>query len=206
MNAEGVFFEPLWTNFRVGSQTGILNWYTVSVALHAGLALAHHGALWLHARTDHDVSRRASVFADKIWPGVLIISLVTTLLSFFVQANVRSSLAQRPWGILFALFALGGLISVRFFKRAGKAGASFFSSCGYLYGTMACAAIGIFPYVLPARIPRYGLDTVEAAASHYGMVAALYWWVPGMVLVCGYFVYLYASLPSKFRRYDRDST
>ena len=26
------FFEPLWTNFRVGTDNGILDWYTLSVA------------------------------------------------------------------------------------------------------------------------------------------------------------------------------
>src|ERR1700746_4044543 len=29
LNAEGYFFEPLWTNFRAGSNPGILDWYTV---------------------------------------------------------------------------------------------------------------------------------------------------------------------------------
>src|SRR5271168_3968831 len=29
LNAEGYFFLPLWTNFRVDTNTGILDWYTV---------------------------------------------------------------------------------------------------------------------------------------------------------------------------------
>jgi cytochrome d ubiquinol oxidase subunit II len=29
LNAEGYFFEPLWTNWRVGEQNGILDWCTV---------------------------------------------------------------------------------------------------------------------------------------------------------------------------------
>ena len=29
LGPEGYFFEPFWTNFRLGDQTGILDWYTV---------------------------------------------------------------------------------------------------------------------------------------------------------------------------------
>ena len=29
LDASGYFFEPLWTNFRLGQETGILDWYTI---------------------------------------------------------------------------------------------------------------------------------------------------------------------------------
>src|SRR6202049_976267 len=29
LQADGYFFEPLWTNWRVGSEPGILDWYTL---------------------------------------------------------------------------------------------------------------------------------------------------------------------------------
>src|SRR5208282_956735 len=31
LDASGYFFEPLWTNFRLGEETGILDWYTTLV-------------------------------------------------------------------------------------------------------------------------------------------------------------------------------
>jgi hypothetical protein len=27
---------------------------------------------------------------------------------------------------------------------------------------------------------------------------ALFWWIPGILIACGYFVYLYRSLPGTF--------
>src|SRR5512146_3513302 len=33
LDASGYFFEPLWTDFRLGKETGILDWYTVLVGL-----------------------------------------------------------------------------------------------------------------------------------------------------------------------------
>lgn len=32
LGADGYFFEPLWTNFTVGTNNGVLDWYTCSVA------------------------------------------------------------------------------------------------------------------------------------------------------------------------------
>ena len=46
LDASGYFFEPLWTDFRVGKETGILDWYTILVGLAALAALTMHGAIW----------------------------------------------------------------------------------------------------------------------------------------------------------------
>jgi cytochrome d ubiquinol oxidase subunit II len=47
LNAEGYFFEPLWTNFRAGSYPGILDWYTVFTGVIALVTLTVHGALYV---------------------------------------------------------------------------------------------------------------------------------------------------------------
>src|SRR5499427_2975736 len=33
LDASGYFFEPLWTNFRLGEETGILDWYSTLVGV-----------------------------------------------------------------------------------------------------------------------------------------------------------------------------
>src|SRR5208337_524574 len=35
LDATGYFFEPLWTNFRLGAHTGILDWFTILVGVQA---------------------------------------------------------------------------------------------------------------------------------------------------------------------------
>src|ERR1019366_4635448 len=46
LDATGYFFEPLWTNFRLGPQTGILDWYTVLTGVVALVTLAAHGSYY----------------------------------------------------------------------------------------------------------------------------------------------------------------
>src|SRR5271168_1949820 len=47
LNADGFFFEPLWTNFRVGADNGILDWYTVLMGVVALVTLVVHGSLYV---------------------------------------------------------------------------------------------------------------------------------------------------------------
>ncbi len=202
LKEDGTFFEPLWTDFRVGQQAGILDWYTVLVALTAVLALAHHGALWLNARTDEAVAERANRLAGRLWLLVVMFSIITTLATVVVQPNVTESLSARPWGVVFVGVAVAGLIGAYVFRRRGRELQAFLASAGYLYGMVALAAIGIYPYVLPGRDPALGLTAQAAAAAETGLVMAMYWWIPGMLLACGYFVYLYWTMPAKFSIHD----
>jgi len=202
LKEDGTFFEPLWTDFQVGQQTGILDWYTLLVALTAVLALAHHGALWLNARTDEAVAERANRLAGWLWLLVVMFSIITTLATVFVQPNVTESLSARPWGVVFVGLAVAGLIGAHVLRKRGRPLQAFVSSAGYLYGMVALAAIGIYPYVLPGRDPALGLTAQAAAAAETGLVMAMYWWIPGMLLACGYFVYLYWAMPAKFSVHD----
>src|SRR5213593_1856816 len=59
LDASGYFFEPLWTDFRLGKETGILDWYTVSVGTATCFTLMVHGALWLVLKTEGQVRERS---------------------------------------------------------------------------------------------------------------------------------------------------
>ena len=48
---DGYFFEPLWTDWRVGKDTGILDWYTVPGGILALLALMLHGCNYIALKT-----------------------------------------------------------------------------------------------------------------------------------------------------------
>src|SRR6476646_4347112 len=58
LQADGYFFLPLWTNWRVGPQPGILDWYTVIGGVVALVALGVHGALYLAVKTEGELQQR----------------------------------------------------------------------------------------------------------------------------------------------------
>src|SRR5271168_1978896 len=66
LDASGYFFEPLWTNFQLGEETGILDWYTILVGVLALLALVMHGSLWVQLKTAGPVRDRAAKLGRQI--------------------------------------------------------------------------------------------------------------------------------------------
>src|ERR1700693_5869702 len=78
LRADGYFFLPLWTNWRVGPEPGILDWYTVIGGVVALVALAIHGGLYVGVKTGGEVQRRARTFVRQFW-GVLLALTVISL-------------------------------------------------------------------------------------------------------------------------------
>src|SRR5215813_528133 len=68
LGADGYFFEPLWSNFRVGTNNGILDWYTVLTGVIALVTLTAHGALYVALKSEGDLNLRARTVAKRIWP------------------------------------------------------------------------------------------------------------------------------------------
>jgi cytochrome d ubiquinol oxidase subunit II len=194
LNAQGVFFEPLWTDFRVGPQTGIVDWYTFLTGITAVIALAHHGALWLNAQTEGAVRQRARGLAAPLGAMVIILLVLLDLASFGARLDFRDALRARPWGLLFPAVTLGGLVAALVFGRRDKPDRAYASSCAALFAALATAAVGIFPNILPARDPSHALSIYDATVSREGLAAALWWWVPGIVLVIGYFAFIHAHM------------
>jgi cytochrome d ubiquinol oxidase subunit II len=187
LDAQGSFFLPLWTDFSPARGTGILDPYTLLAGGTAAAALAQHGALWLALKTDGDLcgrSRRAARCAG--WAAAGFTALLT-LWTRSLQPQLPERFAAHPWGYLFPLIAIGGLVAARVFGQKGRDLAAFAGSSAYLGGMMASVAFGLYPYVLPSRLdPAHGLTAQAAAADPQGLRIALAWWLPGIALAAGY--------------------
>ena len=200
LDASGYFFEPLWTNFRLGDETGILDWYTIVVGVLTLLALAMHGGLWVRLKTTGAVGERACRLASKTWWGVVTLTALVTGMTFRIQPQLMENFTARPWGFIFPALAVAGLAGVRWFHRVEVRRAelrAFFASCAYLAGMLTSVVFGVYPMVLPARNPVYSLTITNARAADYGLKIGLAWWVLGMILAGGYFTFVYRSFAGK---------
>jgi cytochrome bd ubiquinol oxidase subunit II len=197
LDDSGYFFEPLWTNFRLGDHTGILDWYTVLVGVTALLALAMHGGLWVRLKTPGDVSERAAKLAAWVWWGVLATTGVLTMVTFAVQPQVIANFKTWPIGFVLPAIAVAGLAGVQFEVRRGNDRNAFLASCTYLLGMLTSVVFGVYPMVLPARNPAYALTIANSKAGAYGLKIGLIWWVIGMILAAVYFIFVYHTFAGK---------
>src|ERR1019366_7891729 len=100
LGANGYFFEPLWTNFRVGTNSGVLDWYTVLTGVIALVTLTAHGSLYVAVKTDGDLNQRARAIAMWAWPLQLILTIVGLVATCYVQPTVLYKYKEHAIGFL----------------------------------------------------------------------------------------------------------
>ncbi len=197
---DGYFFEPLWTNWRVGPQPGILDWYTVLTGLVALAALTVHGALYLAVKTEGDLSQRARSIAVRVWPILLVLTVASLIATCSVRPAVLDSYRVHPAGILVPLVVFSCLGVLYWATTNRKEKLAFASSGLYLAGMLLGAAFALYPTVLPASTnPTYSLTIYNTAAGRHGLIVGLGWWVPALVLALAYFVFVFRMFKGKVR-------
>jgi cytochrome bd ubiquinol oxidase subunit II len=200
LNAQGYFFEPLWTNFDPRSGTpGILDWYTLLIGLLSLAALVVHGACFLAVRCEGALQLRARTMAARAWLVTLILSVLGTAATFYIRPELLNGFAARPWGAVFPILAVAGLVGVRVLRAGDQDGRVFVASGLYLAGMLASSAFAVYPDVLPATNRANSLSVSNAAAPLYGLTVGLAWWCIGIVLAFVYFALIYRMFWGKVR-------
>jgi cytochrome d ubiquinol oxidase subunit II len=198
LGEQGLRGMPLFTNFLIGRAPGILDWYTTLVGLFTLVALAVHGALYLAWRTTGPVRERSLALAREAWKVALVLWVAATAATFWVQPEVFSGLASRPWAFPFVAIALAGAWGVFWFPRHDRELAAFLSSSAFLLGMLAATLAGQYPFWLRSTLDAsYSLTALNSATDHNGLRVALYWWPVGIALAAVYFTFLFRWMRGK---------
>jgi cytochrome d ubiquinol oxidase subunit II len=203
--ADGYFFEPLWTNFRVGSQNGILDWYTVMAGVVALVTLTIHGSLYVVTKTEGEVAGRARSIALGLWPVQFVLTLVSLIATYYVCPQVMDNYRNYPVGLLVPIIVLASLVLIFWWTRTNavnhsnsKEKLAFIASGVYITAMLVGAVFALYPLVLPASTdPAYSLTIYNSAAGHHGLVVGVTWWAIGAVIAVGYFVFIYRMFRGK---------
>ena len=193
LDAHGVFFEALWTDFSpFSTNTGILDWYTILIGIFALVVLITHGATFIAVKTVGALQNRARRIATISWIVSIVLAILVTILTIVVQPLIRANFGGRYWILVFPLIALIGWAGIGLGLFKGRDRLAFFSSCAFIVGMLASTAASLYPYMLPATTNRaYSLTIHNAAASPYGQAVGLVWWIIGIILACIYFIFTY---------------
>jgi len=198
LNSDGYFFEALWTNFRVGTNPGILDWYTVLTGLLALVTLTVHGSHYIAVKTEGEVHNRARRVALFGWLMLVLLTAVSLVATIYVRPQILQNFRIRIWGWIIAVLVLGALVSMPVLVRKGRDLAAFVGSTAYIVGMLGGAAFAIYPNLLPASTnPSYSLTIFNAKTGDYSLRVGLVWWLFGIALAIGYFTFIYRSFWGK---------
>ena len=192
------FFLPLWTNWRVGPQPGILDWYTVLAGVVALCALALHGAYYVALKTDGHVNTRAKQAARRLWPLLVVLTGVSLAATLYVRPDLLTN--YQRWPVLYVIPAVvaASLFSMWRSTRSDNERAAFLSSCTYLIFMLVGAAAGVYPNLLKSTTdPALNITVYNGHAGHYALSIGLIWWSLGMAIALGYFVFVYRVFRGK---------
>jgi cytochrome bd ubiquinol oxidase subunit II len=201
LGADGYFFEPLWTNFRVGANPGILDWYTVLTGVIALVTLTAHGSLYIAVKTDGTLNQRTRGIASWAWPVQVVLTVVGVVATCYVQPTVLDNFEHHAVGLLIPVVVFGSLGVMIYAIRKGSDKLAFVASSFYIVGMLGGAAFALYPVVLPASTdPAHrSLTIYNTAAGRHGLTVGLTWWIPAVILALGYFVLLFRMFRGKVR-------
>jgi cytochrome bd ubiquinol oxidase subunit II len=203
VDASGKFSMALFTDFGVRGRVGILDWYTLSVAVFATLLLAAHGATYLRFKTQGPVHARSTRWARRLWTLTAVFFVVITLQTGFVRPELFGAMGVRPlaWPAL-ALIAVG-VWALWSGLRGTNELRAFAGSCAVIVGLLSAAAVSMFPVILHSTLAaEHSLTAYGGATSGRGLLVALIWWPIAFILAVAYFVVIMRSYRGKVRPAD----
>jgi cytochrome d ubiquinol oxidase subunit II len=194
------FFEPLWTNFRVGTNNGILDWYTVLTGVIALVTLTVHGATYIITKSEGDLNRRARATAMRLWPVQLSLTVVGLIATVSIRPGLLDNFKHHLIGLVIPVIVLGSLAAIMHALLKQNEKGAFVASSFYIVGMLVGAAFALYPVVLPASTdPARSLTIYNSSAAHHGLSVGLIWWILGMILALGYFFFVYRMFRGKVR-------
>jgi len=195
---DSYFFLPLWTNWRVGPNPGILDWYTVIGGVVALVALTVHGGLYLAMKAPGELEARARRFSQRAWIALCAVTLISLPATMLVRHSTLDRYTQNPIAFAIPVAVLLSLAGIRLFSARRQDLRAFLSSCLYLVSMLVGAATGLYPTLLPSSSDSAADITVAKALSGpYATHVGLIWWSFGTLLAIAYFTVSYGMMRGK---------
>ena len=198
LNADGYFFLPLWTDWRIGSQPGVLDWYTVIAAVLALLALTIHGANWVALKTSGELNARAKSVADILWPLLAVLTLASLWATLSIRPGMLANYRRHAILLVIPAAVAASLVAMFVFARKRAEKAAFVASSAYLALMLLGAAAAVYPNLLISTTdPALNITMYNAASGTHSLSIGLIWWGFGMLLAIGYVVFVYRIFRGK---------
>ena len=191
LNADGTFSMAFFTDFNVRGHVGLLDWYTVSIAILAAVMLAAHGATYLTLKTEGPVHDRSEKYAKYLWTAVVPLGLAVLVESRIVRPDLPGHAWSNPFwwlGLIVTVVSIIALVSGLTTRNELRA---FLGSNFLIVGLLATGAAAIFPVMLHSTLaPENSLTAYAVAVGPSSLRLASFWWPIGFALAVFYFIFI----------------
>jgi cytochrome bd ubiquinol oxidase subunit II len=189
LTPDGIFYLPFFTNFGIRGNVGLLDWYTVPMALFCVLILTAHGANYLTMKTAGAVHERSVKLARSLWVAVIPAFVIITVLTWFVRPELLEGIAVRPVAWVTLLICVASVYAIVTGLGRQREQLALLGSTFLLFGLLMTGAAALYPVMLFSTTdPSLRLTAADCAAPVSSLAIAIAWWIPALILA---FSYLY---------------
>ena len=192
LDDRGSFSMAFFTDFNVRGNVGLLDWYTVSIAILAAVMLAAHGATYLTLKTEGAVHDRCEKYAKYLWIAAIPLLLIVLIESRIVRPDLpgRGALFNPFWWLGLVVIVASTITLISGLAKRLEVRA-FVGSNFVIGGLLATGAAAIFPVMLHSTLaPENSMTAYAAAAGPRSLQVAAIWWPMGFALAVFYFVFI----------------
>lgn len=187
VDGSGMFSMSLFTDFTARGRVGILDWYTLSVAVFTTVLLSAHGATYLRLKTVGPVHDRSEHLARMLWLTTAVLFVIVSLETSVVRPELFQALLERPLAWVSMLVIAVSAWALLTGLRGSAEGRAFAGSCGVIVGLLSGAGATLFPVVLHSTLsPEHSMTAYTGATAERGLRTALLWWPVAVALALTY--------------------
>jgi cytochrome d ubiquinol oxidase subunit II len=191
VDGQGNFSMAFFTDFDVRGHVGLLDWYTVSIAILAVVMLAAHGAAYLTWKTEGPVHDRSAKYAKYLWIAVVPLSLAVLVESRIVRPDLPGHAWSNPFWWIGLIVIAASAFTLLTGLTSGRELRAFVGSNFLIIGLLGTGAAAIFPVMLHSTLaPGNSLTAYAVASSSTTLLRASFWWPIGFALALFYFIFI----------------
>jgi cytochrome bd ubiquinol oxidase subunit II len=187
LTLQGTFYLPFFTNFGIRGNVGLLDWYTVPMALFCVLILTAHGATYLTMKTEGAVHERSVSLARRLWLAAIPAFVLITLLTWLVRPQLLHGMAIRPVSWLTLIISAASIYALATGLRHRRERLALLGSSFLLFGLLMTGAAALYPVMLFSTTDNsLQFTAVDCAAPASSLAIAVAWWIPAVILAFAY--------------------
>ena len=191
VDADGNFSMAFFTDFNVRGYVGLLDWYTVSIAVLAAVMLAAHGGTYVTLKTEGPVHDRSQKFAKYLWIATIPLSVIVLIESRIVRPDLPGRAIYNPFWWLGLIVILASIAMLASGLTTRHELPAFLASTFLIASLLATGSAAIFPVMLHSTLaPENSLTAYAVAAGPTSLHIAAVWWPISFALTIFYFVFI----------------
>lgn len=156
-----------------GTFLGLLNPFAVLVGVMSLLACAMHGAIYLAGKSEGALRERLARLAPKLWALFALVYVAAAVSCYFVSPFLFTETMNAPAGWVLAALAFACLAAIPRLLKKQSYGKAFVASSAVFAVSMALAAWGLFPRLVPSLTNLTNSLTIHNSASSKGTLMAM---------------------------------